>query len=233
MERLLSMEAYKDLSGNIDINDYIPGKIICVGMNYRSHVDEQDGRFPSSPVLFGKARSCIIKDGESIIYPEQTKQLDYEVELAVIIGKKASNIEPDDVPSYVYGYTVFNDITARDLQKSEGQWYRAKSFDTFGPLGPAVVKQEELGDPQDVNLRSYVNGELRQDGNTSDMIFGVYYLVSYISKSITLFPGDLISTGTPSGVGLFTGGSKLLNPGDVVACEIEGIGRITNTVVSS
>jgi 2-keto-4-pentenoate hydratase/2-oxohepta-3-ene-1,7-dioic acid hydratase in catechol pathway len=217
---------------DMDIKTYMPGKIICVGMNYRSHVDEQDGRFPSSPVLFAKARSCVIKDGDEIIYPQQTKQLDYEVELAAIIGKKASNIEPDDVPSHIYGYTIFNDITARDLQKSEGQWYRAKSFDTFGPLGPVAVKQEELGDPQDINLKSYVNGDLRQDGNTSDMIFGVYYLISYISRTITLFPGDLISTGTPSGVGLFTEGNKLLQPGDLVSCEIEGIGRITNKVVS-
>jgi 2-keto-4-pentenoate hydratase/2-oxohepta-3-ene-1,7-dioic acid hydratase in catechol pathway len=154
------------------------------------------------------------------------------VELAVIIGKKARDIEPDDVPSHIYGYTVFNDITARDLQKSEGQWYRAKSFDTFGPLGPVAVKQEELGDPQDINLKSYVNGELRQDGNTSDMIFGVYYLISYISRTITLFPGDLISTGTPSGVGLFAEGNKLLKPGDLVSCEIEGIGKISNRVVS-
>jgi 2-keto-4-pentenoate hydratase/2-oxohepta-3-ene-1,7-dioic acid hydratase in catechol pathway len=217
---------------NIDIKTYIPGKIICVGMNYRSHIDEQDGRFPSSPVLFAKARSCVIKDGDEIIYPQQTKQLDYEVELAAIIGKKTSNIEPGEVSSHIYGYTVFNDITARDLQKSEGQWYRAKSFDTFGPLGPVAVKQEDLGDPQDINLKSYVNGDLRQDGNTSDMIFGVYDLISYISKSITLFPGDLISTGTPSGVGLFTGGDKLLKPGDVVTCEVEGIGRITNKVVN-
>jgi 2-keto-4-pentenoate hydratase/2-oxohepta-3-ene-1,7-dioic acid hydratase in catechol pathway len=225
-----------DNTGNtlddMDIKNYIPGKIICVGMNYRSHVDEQDGRFPSSPVLFAKARSCVIKDGDEIIYPQQTKQLDYEVELAAVIGKKASNIEPYDAPSHIYGYTVFNDITARDLQKSEGQWYRAKSFDTFGPLGPVAVKQEELGDPQDINLRSYVNGELRQDGNTSDMIFGVYYLISYISRTITLFPGDLISTGTPSGVGLFAEGNKLLKPGDLVSCEIEGIGAISNKVVS-
>jgi len=233
MERLSSMDGYNEgLSGNINIKTYIPGKIVCVGMNYRSHVDEQDGRFPSSPVLFAKARSCVIKDGENIIYPEQTKQLDYEVELAAIIGKKARDVEVDDIPSHIYGYTVFNDITARDLQKSEGQWYRAKSFDTFGPLGPTVTKPEELGDPQDISLKSYVNGELRQDGNTSDMIFGVYELISYISHSITLFPGDLVSTGTPSGVGLFSGGSKLLRPGDVVACEIEGIGRITNEVVS-
>lgn len=217
---------------NIDIKTYIPGKIICVGMNYRSHIEEQDGRFPSSPVLFAKATSCVIKDGENIIYPAEVKQLDYEVELAAVIGKKAKNIEAGQVAGHIYGYTIFNDITARDLQKSEGQWYRAKSFDTFGPTGPAIVKPGKLGDPADIRLRSYINGDLRQDGNTSDMIYGVYELISYISRSITLYPGDLISTGTPSGVGVFTEGSKLLKPGDEVTCEIEGIGKITNTVIS-
>jgi 2,4-diketo-3-deoxy-L-fuconate hydrolase len=222
----------ESLLDNLDMNIYIPGKIICVGMNYRSHVDEQDGRFPSSPVLFAKAKSCVIKDGDEIIYPQEVGQLDYEVELAAIIGKKIKGVRETNVPGYIFGYTVFNDITARDLQKAEGQWYRAKSFDTFGPMGPRAVRQEEIVDPQDVNLRSYVNGELRQDGNTSDMIFGVYELISYISRSMTLFPGDLISTGTPSGVGLFTEGKKLLKPGDEVTCEIDGIGRITNTVVN-
>ena len=199
-------------------------------MNYKSHVKEQDGRFPASPVLFAKARSCVIKDGDEIIYPEKVKQLDYEVELAAVIGKKTKDVGPGDVLSCIYGYTVFNDITARDLQKSEGQWYRAKSFDTFGPLGPEVIRREKLGDPQDMNLRSYINDELRQDGNTSDMIFGVYELISYISRSITLFPGDLVSTGTPSGVGIFSRDKRLLKPGDKVTCEIEGIGRITNIV---
>lgn len=217
---------------NIDIKKFIPGKIICVGMNYKSHVEEQDGRFPPKPVLFAKASSCIIKDGEDIVYPEEVKQLDYEVELAAVIGKKAKNIKAGDAAEYIYGYTVFNDITARDLQKSEGQWYRAKSFDTFGPMGPVIVKQAELGDPQDINLRSYVNGELRQDGNTSDMIFGVYEIISYISRSISLYPGDLVSTGTPSGVGVFSEGNKLLKPGDEVICEIDGIGRITNNVLN-
>ncbi|MBN2072315.1 MAG: fumarylacetoacetate hydrolase family protein [Actinobacteria bacterium] len=216
----------------MDINTYIPGKIICVGMNYRSHVVEQDGRFPSKPVLFSKATSCVIKDGESIIYPPQVEELDYEVELAAVIGIKMKDINPEDAVRYIYGYTIMNDITARDIQQNENQWYRAKSFDTFGPIGPMVASPEKIPDPGNVNLRSYVNGELRQDGNTGDMIFGVYELVSYISKSITLYPGDLVSTGTPSGVGVFSKGKKLLMPGDEVVCEIEGIGRLTNKVVS-
>ena len=216
---------------DLDMKKYIPGKIICVGMNYRSHVAEQDGRFPDKPVLFAKARSCIIKDRENIVYPSEVKELDYEVELAVVIGKKIKDIKEDEVPGYIYGYTVLNDITARDIQKNESQWYRAKSFDTFGPIGPIIVKQEDFGDPYNINLKSFVNGELRQNGNTNDMIFGVYALISYISLSITLYPGDLVSTGTPSGVGVFMKEKKLLRPGDEVICEVEKIGRITNKVV--
>ena len=172
-----------------DINNYIPGKIICVGMNYRSHIEEQDGRFPKKPVLFSKARSCIIKNKENIIYPPEVKELDYEVELAVVIGKKMKDIPEDKVPDYIYGYTIMNDITARDIQINEQQWYRAKSFDTFGPVGPVIVSKDKIPDPKDLNLKSYVNGQLMQNGNTSDMIFGVYSLISYISRSIALEAG--------------------------------------------
>lgn len=226
------MNYSKDFIKSMDMRTYIPGKIICVGMNYRSHVEEQDGRFPSKPVLFAKAKSCIIKDRENIIYPSEVMELDYEVELAVVIGRKIKNIKKDDVPEHIYGYTIMNDITARDIQKNESQWYRAKSFDTFGPMGPIIIKQEEFGEPQNISLKSYVNGELRQDGNTSDMVFKVYELISYISNSITLDPGDLISTGTPSGVGIFMEGKKLLKPGDEIICEIDKIGRISNKVIN-
>ena len=215
-----------------DINTYIPGKIICVGMNYRSHIKEQDGRFPEKPVLFSKAKSCIIKNKEPVIYPKEIKELDYEVELAVVVGKKMKNIPEDKVSDYIYGYTIMNDITARDIQKNESQWYRAKSFDTFGPVGPVIVSKSEIPDPGNLNLKSYVNGELRQNGNTLDMIFGVYELISYISRSITLEAGDLISTGTPSGVGIFMKEKKMLNPGDIVICEIEKIGRLENKIVA-
>ena len=213
-----------------DINTYIPGKIICVGMNYRSHIKEQDGRFPYKPVLFSKATSCIIKNNENIIYPPEVKELDYEVELAVIMGRKMKNIPEDEVLEYIYGYTIMNDITARDIQKNESQWYRAKSFDTFGPLGPVIVDKDKITDPQNLNLKSYVNSEIRQNGNTSDMIFGVYKLISYISRSITLETGDLISTGTPAGVGIFMKEKKILKPGDTVICEIEKIGRLENKI---
>lgn len=215
-----------------DINTYIPGKIICVGMNYRSHIKEQDGRFPEKPVLFSKAKSCIIKNKEPVIYPAEIKELDYEVELAVVIGKKMKNIPENKASDYIYGYTIMNDITARNIQKNESQWYRAKSFDTFGPVGPVIVSKSEIPDPGNLNLKSYVNGELRQNGDTLDMIFGIYELISYISRSITLEVGDLISTGTPSGVGIFMKEKKLLKPGDIVICEIEKIGRLENKIVA-
>ena len=217
---------------NPDINTYIPGKIVCIGMNYKSHIDEQDGRFPKKPVLFAKARSCIIKNRGNIIYPREVEELDYEVELAVVIGRKMKDIPEDKVPDYIYGYTIINDVTARNIQKNEHQWYRAKSFDTFGPIGPVIAIKDKIPDPQNLNLKSYVNGKLRQDGNTSDMIFGVYPLISYISKSITLEAGDLISTGTPAGVGVFMKQKKMLKTGDTVICEIENIGKLENKIIS-
>jgi len=219
------------MSYKAEIKNYIPGKIICVGMNYKSHIKEQDGRFPKKPVLFSKAKSCIIKNKENIIYPREVKELDYEVELAVVIGKKLKDVPASKVSDYIYGYTIMNDITARDIQQNESQWHRSKSFDTFGPIGPDIIEKNKIPDPGNLNLRSYVNGEIRQNGNTSDMIFGVYELISYISRSITLEAGDLVSTGTPSGVGIFMKEKKMLLPGDMMICEIEAIGRLENKIV--
>ena len=216
---------------NFNIKNYIPGKIICVGMNYKSHIAEQDGRFPDKPVIFSKARTCIIKNGENIVYPTEVRELDYEVELAVIIGKEMKNTSESESYSYIYGYTIINDVTARDIQKKESQWYLAKSFDTFGPIGPIIIPKEKIADPQDLDIRSYVNGQLRQNSNTSEMIFGVKELLSYLSKFITLEKGDLIATGTPAGVGIFSGRKKLLKPGDGVTCEIEKIGKLINKVI--
>ncbi len=216
---------------NFNIKNYIPGKIICVGMNYKSHIAEQDGRFPDKPVIFSKARTCIIKNGENIVYPAKVKELDYEVELAVIIGKEMKNVSESESYSYIYGYTIINDVTARDIQKKESQWYLAKSFDTFGPIGPIIIPKEKIASPQDLNIRSYVNGQLRQNSNTSEMIFRVKELLSYLSKFITLEKGDLIATGTPAGVGIFSGQKKLLKPGDEVVCEIEKIGKLINKVI--
>jgi 2-keto-4-pentenoate hydratase/2-oxohepta-3-ene-1,7-dioic acid hydratase in catechol pathway len=217
-------------NSRIDIKTFVPGKLICVGMNYKSHILEQDGRFPEKPVLFAKSNSSIIKNGENIIYPEQTTQLDYEVELAVIIGKRMKNIAESRVPDFIYGYTIMNDITARDCQKSDGQWFRGKSFDTFAPIGPEIILKENLPDAQNLNLKSYVNGEMRQNSNTADMIFKISELISFISMSMTLERGDLISTGTPAGVGIFMKEKKLLMPGDEIVCEIEKIGILVNKV---
>ena len=215
---------------NLDISNYKPGKIVCVGMNYKSHIKEQDGRFPTSPVLFCKASSSFIKNNETIIKPKDTDELDYEVELAIIIEKEMKNIAPKDIFDYIYGYSIINDVTARDLQKKEGQWFRAKSFDTFAPVGPAIIPKNEIIDPQNLNLKSYVNGEKRQNSNTNDMIFKIPELVSFISGSMTLMPGDLIATGTPAGVAVFSQEKKFLQDGDEVICEIESIGKLTNKV---
>ncbi|MHB1346598.1 MAG: fumarylacetoacetate hydrolase family protein [Candidatus Humimicrobiaceae bacterium] len=215
---------------NFDVSSYKPGKIICVGMNYKSHIKEQDGRFPTSPVLFCKASSSFIKNNETIIKPKDTNELDYEVELAIIIGREMKNIAPKDIFDYIYGYSIVNDVTARDLQKKEGQWFRAKSFDTFAPVGPAIIPKNEIRDPQNLNLKSYVNGEIRQDSNTNDMIFKIPELVSFISGSMTLMPGDLIATGTPAGVAVFSQEKKFLQDEDEVICEIESIGKLTNKV---
>jgi 2-keto-4-pentenoate hydratase/2-oxohepta-3-ene-1,7-dioic acid hydratase in catechol pathway len=215
-----------------DINNYSPGKIVCVGMNYKSHIREQDGRFPGNPVLFAKATSSIVKDGENICYPPEVKELDYEVELAVIIGSRMKNISEKDVLSYIYGYSIINDLTAREIQKNEGQWFRAKSFDTFAPVGPVIMPKNKIQDPQNLYLKSYVNGNLRQNSNTNDMIFKIFELISYISKSMTLEAGDLIATGTPAGVGVFMKEKKFLLPGDEIVCEIEKIGKLVNKVVS-
>lgn len=215
----------------INYDTYRPGKVICVGMNYKGHVKEQDGRFPRKPVLFCKAPSSIIKNREDIICPPEVRELDYEVELAVVIGKKAKNIPAGNIKDYIYGYTIMNDITARDLQKAEGQWFRAKSFDTFAPIGPDIIQAKHIKNPDSINLKSYVNGELRQDSDTSDMIFNVYELVSFISGSMTLEAGDLISTGTPAGVGIFMSQKTLLQHGDIITCHIENIGELVNRVV--
>lgn len=212
-------------------NSYLPGEIICIGMNYKSHIKEQDGRFPNKPILFSKARSCVIKNGDNILCPLEVKQLDYEVELGVIIAKKTFRAKREEAIENIYGYTIINDVTARDIQSAENQWYRSKSFATFAPIGPDLISKEKIKDPNNLNIRSYVNGELRQDSNTNDMIWRVYDLVAYISQSIILLPGDLIATGTPAGVALFREDKKFLTLDDSIECEIEGIGRLSNKIV--
>lgn len=207
-----------------------PGKIIAVGLNYRDHATESAVAVPSSPVTFAKWPTCLIPDGAPIRIPSGVDEVDWEAELAVVIGRTARDVEADDALSYVAGYTCLNDVSARRIQRTDGQWSRAKSFDSFGPIGPVLVPAAELPDPQTLAIRSRVNGELMQDSNTKDMIFGVAELIAHLSRGTTLEPGDVISTGTPSGVGAFRDDPIFLTDGDVVEVEIEGIGILRNPV---
>ena len=198
-----------------------PSKIVAVGVNYRSHAIEMGNPLPDSPLLFLKPPSAVLDPGGEIHYPAMTQRLDYEAEMAIVIGKKATAIQPHEADHVILGYTCFNDVTARDLQKLDRQWTRAKGFDTFAPFGPWIVTDLDTAKLQ---IESYLNGVCRQSGNTADLIFKVPYLVSFISQVMTLYPGDLIATGTPSGIGP-------MKPGDRIEVVIEGIGRLQNTVV--
>ena len=206
-----------------------PGKIVAIGLNYMDHAKESGTEPPKRPLIFAKFPTSVINHEEQIRIPRKlTERVDWEVELAVIIGREASRVSEKDALSYVRGYTVANDVSARDLQFADGQWVRAKSLDTFCPLGPKVV---ELDDPQNLKLATRVNGETMQDSSTSQMIFGVAELISFCSHSFTLEAGDIILTGTPWGVGEFMDPKRSLQDGDVVECEIEGIGVLRNPVV--
>ncbi len=197
-----------------------PTKVVAVGLNYSAHAKEMDDEIPDFPALFLKPETAVIGPEEVIVYPAMSKQVDYEAELAVVIKKEAHNISAEQVKDYILGYTCLNDVTARDLQRIDSQWMRAKSFDTFAPLGPVI---ETEFDPAHAEIKSYLNGELRQHSNTEHFIFSVEKLVSTISQIMTLHAGDVITTGTPSGIGS-------MKRGDVIEIEIQGIGTLRNTV---
>lgn len=208
-----------------------PGKIICIGLNYRAHAAESGAEVPAVPVVFAKYANTLIGDGDSIRIPPVTQKADYEVELAVVIGKRARDVSADEALEYVFGYTVCNDVSARDLQFSEGgQWTHSKTLDTFAPMGPYIVTADEVPDPLALQLRCILNGETMQDSNTSDMIFPVGELIQFLSQGMTLECGDIISTGTPQGVGQSRKPPVFLKTGDEVSVEIERLGRITNPV---
>ena len=207
-----------------------PQKIICIGMNYRDHCEEQKKPLPEKPIIFAKFPTALIGHNQPVVKPALTEKMDYEAELGVVIGKRGRNIAEGEALSHVAGYTIVNDVTARDIQVSDGQWVRAKSFDTFAPSGPFLVTADEVQDPQNLNIRLAVNGEVRQSSNTRNMVFSVAYLISYLSRVCTLLPGDMISTGTPGGVGVFRDPPVFLKEGDVVSIEIEGLGTLTNSV---
>ncbi|NLG85507.1 MAG: fumarylacetoacetate hydrolase family protein [Firmicutes bacterium] len=199
----------------------MPSKVVAVGLNYRDHAMEMGEEIPKEPRIFLKPSTSVIGPGEAIVLPSMSRRVDYEAELAVVIGRAARHVRPEEASSYILGYTCLNDVTARDLQKKDVQWTRSKSFDTFCPLGPAI--ETEL-DPRDLAIVARVNGVVRQSSRTANLIFSVPELLSFISQVMTLLPGDVIATGTPPGVGP-------LSPGDRVEIEIEGIGTLANPVV--
>jgi 5-carboxymethyl-2-hydroxymuconate isomerase len=210
-----------------------PQKIICVGLNYRDHAEESGMSPPERPILFAKWPTALIGPGESIVIPKITTQVDYEAELGVVIGSRVRGVSAADALAAVAGFVCVNDVSARDLQFSDGQWARAKSLDTFCPVGPEVVPAGEISDPQALGIRTRLNGELMQDSTTANMLFTVAEIVAFASEAITLEPGDLIATGTPAGVGFARTPPVWLRPGDEVTVEIDGIGALTNPVVAA
>jgi acylpyruvate hydrolase len=209
-----------------------PPKILCIGQNYRDHVLEQNAPMPEKPIIFSKFTNTVIGPGDGIVYPSTTRELDYEAELVVVIGKTGKHVARERAYDHVAGYMAGQDVTARDLQRGDGQWVRGKSQDTFAPLGPYLVTRDEVPDPQALDIKLWVNGEVRQDSNTRNLIFDVPYLIEFIAQGITLTPGDLIYTGTPPGVGAFRKPPAFLRVGDEVTVEVEKLGRLTNRVVA-
>ena len=208
-----------------------PPKIVCVGLNYKDHAEEQGKDTPDEPIIFMKPRTAIIGPDHAIIRPKMVKQLDYEAELAIVIGEKGKNIRVSEAKKHIFGYTAFNDVSARHIQFKDKQWTRGKSFDTFAPMGPCITTANQIEDPNDLRIRTRVNGELRQDSSTKNMVFNVYEIVHHLSQVMTLEPGDIIATGTPAGVGVFMKPKpRFLSPGDLVEVEIEKIGILRNTV---
>jgi 2-keto-4-pentenoate hydratase/2-oxohepta-3-ene-1,7-dioic acid hydratase in catechol pathway len=209
-----------------------PPKIVCLGLNYRDHAAEQNAPIPDDPIIFMKPHTAIIGPNENIVKPAFVKQLDYEAELAIIIGKKAKNVPISEAESYIFGYTILNDVSARDIQFKDKQWTRGKSFDTFAPTGPHIITVNQLQDTSNLSIRTWVNMELRQNSTTKNMVFNVYEILHHLSRVMTLEPCDIIATGTPAGVGFaLKPQPKFLQAGDVVRIEIEKIGALENMVV--
>jgi 2,4-didehydro-3-deoxy-L-rhamnonate hydrolase len=207
-----------------------PQKIVCVGLNYRDHAGEAGRDIPTSPILFAKWPNTLIGPGEPILLPDASQKVDYEAELGVVIGSRIKGVSVENALEAVAGYLCLNDVSARDLQFADGQWTRGKSPDTFCPVGPQLVPAADVPDPQALGIRAILNGQVMQDSSTAQMIFGVAEIISFVSQVITLEPGDLIATGTPSGVGVFHDPPVFLQPGDEITVEIDGLGALTNPV---
>jgi len=208
-------------------------KVICIGMNYKDHCEEQGMPCPTEPVVFNKFPSCVVAPFADVPYPPTTEQLDWEVELVVVVGKEGYQIEEKDAYDYVFGYTVGHDISARDwqLKRNGGQWLIGKSMNAFAPIGPGIVSRDEIPDPHNLNLSCKVNGATKQDSSTKEMVFNVPQIIAWLSRFFPILPGDLIFTGTPPGVGVFKNPPEFLKKGDVVTCGIESIGEIRNKIV--
>jgi 2,4-didehydro-3-deoxy-L-rhamnonate hydrolase len=212
---------------------YWPSKIICLGKNYTEHAREGGFDPPEYPILFSKSMNTLNGPFDPIIMPAGSRQVDWEVELALVIGREGKSIRAGDAYDHLAGCCVMNDVSGRDAQFGDGQWYRGKSFDSFAPLGPSLVTRDELGDIQNLALRAMLDGVVMQESNTSEMTFDIGFILEYISRDITLLPGDIIATGTPAGVGIFRDPPILIKPGSVVTCEIEKIGSISNRLIES
>ncbi|MDG0814559.1 fumarylacetoacetate hydrolase family protein [Cohnella rhizosphaerae] len=208
-----------------------PDKMIFIGLNYRDHAAESNMAVPSVPVLFPKFANSIVGPGEAVVIPAEVKECDYEAELAVVIGRRAKKVAREDAMAHVFGYTIVNDVSARDLQLKEGQWTRGKAIDTFAPMGPCVVTADEIPDPGRLDISLALNGTILQHSNTRELIFDIPYLISFLSRTITLEPGDIISTGTPPGVGMGRTPPVWLRDGDVTDVSIEGIGTLSSRYV--
>ena len=208
-----------------------PGKIVCVGLNYKDHAEEQGADLPAAPLLFAKFTTTLIGPGDPIVIPSLVTKCDYEAELGVVIGRTIRGVSKENALEAVSGYICANDVSARDLQFADGQWTRGKSPDTFCPVGP-LVPASDVSDPHALGIRAILNGETVQDSTTANLIFGIDEIVSYITQTATLEEGDLILTGTPAGVGVFRDPQRLLQPGDEITIEIDGIGSLTNPVVA-
>jgi len=210
-----------------------PGKLICIGLNYRDHAAESNMPIPERPVIFSKFPTCVIAPGEPVVIPSTSHQVDYEAELAVVIGRRAKNVKASRAIDYVLGYTAFNDVSARDFQFADGQWQRGKSCDTFAPMGQTIVTTDEITDPHKLSIKLVLNGQTMQDSNTDQLIFGVPELIEFLTESITLEPGDVIATGTPPGVGFARKPPVFLKSGDQMEVLIEGIGGLGNPIVAA
>jgi len=205
-----------------------PDKILCIGLNYRDHAEESNLQIPTTPVVFAKYRNSLIGPSQPIELPADSHQIDYEVELAVVIGRKCRSVPESEALGYVAGYTVFNDVSARDLQFANSQWTMGKALDSFAPMGPGLIPASAVPNPQKLELKTWVNGELLQSGSTANMIFSVAEIIEFLSRYMTLVPGDIIATGTPAGVGFTRKPPRFINNGDVVEAEITGLGRLRN-----